>query len=248
MSDMKVYSGAMNGVNALGLALFDLQKQTNNAVGGTSYKAMLESLQAVQNKNEDGISVAKSTADMTMEEYKEHIWKRIDSYPFSPTRPYDEETIKISDKCWKRMKEDSAYEERMMNIIRDGRAYRDPFFGAGSSGTYWVLEFDGGEGCYSHAWSKNFGGNKAEAKKRFDREAEGGFWTKRAQKAQMQAEIDAKYHEQRKNLQRISEHRAMVHRMYARHQSMVYEDSEMPVMGVPAEFLLAGLGGNATLS
>ena len=71
------------------------------------------------------------------------------------------------------MKSDPEYEEKMMSIIRDGRMYPDPFFGTGmdTGGVYWVLEFDGGEGCWSHGFGKNFGGSTASAKAQFGRDS-----------------------------------------------------------------------------
>lgn len=49
---------------------------------------------------------------MTMDEYQSYIWDKIDSFPFHPTRPFDEWTIKISDKCWDLMKSATEYEEK----------------------------------------------------------------------------------------------------------------------------------------
>lgn len=241
------YLGRMYGINNL---ISGVQKRSSNIASNQSYKDILASFQEKSvsgNNPAENVSIAKSAAEMTMEEYQSYIWNKIDSFPFSPTRPFDEETIKISDKCWKRMKEDPAYEQKMMDLIRDGRQYADPFFGMGSSGTYWVLEFDGGEGCYSHGFSKNYGGNPLGARKQFDKESEGGFWTTRAKKAKLQAEINEKYYEQRDMLKRIGEHRAILRDIQARQQGLLHTSSDMPIMGVPAELLLAGLMGGMSI-
>ena len=235
-----IHTGGAYGLESL---ISGMQKKVSQTASNLSYKDMLASIQAQAESSAENVSETKSTADMTMEEYQTYIWRKIDSFPFSPTRPFDEETIKISDKCWNRMKSDPEYEKKMMDIIKDGRQYPDPFFGMGSSGAYSVLEFDGGEGCRSHTWSKNFGGSRSGARKQFERESEGGFWTIREKRAKQQAELDAKYYEKKEMYQNIGEHRAMLREMIARQQGLPRSSAEIPIMGVPAEFLLAGLMG-----
>ena len=242
MSDAHTYSAGTSGICAMQNVLSGLYKKTESTVSKLSYKNILATLQA---DNTSEIDSVKSTADMTMEEFQAHIWKRIDSFPFSPTRPFDEQTIKISDKCWNRMKSDPEYEEKMMNIVKDGRMYPNPFYGMGDRGAYEVLEFDGGEGCYSHTWSKNFGGSPSSAKKRFDNESDGGFWSStRTRKKKQQAEMEEALFAKRKMMQEISDEIA-----YKRHMEMkaasLGEKSEYLVTGVPAEFLLSGLMGGS---
>ena len=116
MSNACTYHGGINGLSSMQNVVSSLQKKTEIIVGKVSYKDILASLQT---ENTSKVDAVKSTAEMTMEEYQTYIWEKIDSFPFSPTRPYDEETIKISDKCWERMKNDPKYEDKMMNIIKD---------------------------------------------------------------------------------------------------------------------------------
>ena len=176
-----------------------------------------------------------------MTEYQEYIWGKIDSFPFSPTRPYDEQTIKISEKCWNRMKDDPEYEEKMMNIIKDGRQYPDPFFGMGSCGAYSVLEFDGGEGCYSHMWSKNFGGSKSGASNQFDKESEGAFWSNRRKRMkELYKESEERYLQRKKELQIGNLH---VHKMRLMAQGNYDAAASVVGAGVPASLLLSGIGG-----
>jgi len=241
MSNACTYYSGINGLSSMQNVVSSLQKKTENIVGKVSYKDILASLQT---ENTSKVDAVKSTAEMTMEEYQTYIWEKIDSFLFSPTRPYDEETIKISDKCWERMKNDPKYEDKMMNIIKDGRMYQDPFFGTGmnSGGVYWILEFDGGEGCYSHGFSKNFGGSASSARSQFDRESEGGFWSTRSQKRKKQAEMDKILFAKRKMLQEINNEIA-----YNRHINLkaasLGEKSEYIISGMPAKFLLDGLMG-----
>lgn len=230
----------VSGTGSLESLLTGLQKKTEKTAINLSYKDMLTSIQTQMTEN---IDETKSTADMTMEEFQDYIWNKIDSFPFSPTRPYDEETIIISDKCWERMKSDTEYEEKMMNLIKEGRAYPDPFFGmSGNSGAYWVLEFDGGEGCKSHGFSKNFGGSAENASKQFEKESENGFWSnRRLQKKKLQTEIEEMVHEKREIIQAINEEVALNRKIISK-QGVMEGAPELPITGIPAKFLLAGLG------
>lgn len=190
------------------------------------------------------ITVTKTTTEMTMAEYQEYIWEKIDSFPFSPTRPYDEQTIKISEKCWNRMKEDPEYENKMMNIIKDGRQYPDPFFGMGSCGAYEVLDFDGGEGCLSHTFSKNFGGSKLGASNQFDKESEGAFWSNRRKRMkELYKESEERYLRRKKEMQMENLH---VRKMRLMAQGKYDEAASVIGAGLPASLLLSGLGGTGT--
>ena len=237
-----IHVGGMYGLDSL---ISGMQKKVSQTTSNLSYKDMLASIQAQAETATESVSETKSTSEMTMEEYQSYIWDKIDSFPFSPTRPFDEQVIKISDKCWNRMKSDPEYEEKMMNIIKDGRMYPNPFYAMGDKGAYEVLEFDGGEGCYSHTWSKNFGGSTSSAKSRFDNESDGGFWSStRTRKKKQQAEVEEAIFAQRKMMQEISDEIA-----YKRHMEMkaasLGEKSEYLLTGVPAEFLLSGLMGGS---
>lgn len=190
------------------------------------------------------ITVTKTTTEMTMAEYQEYIWEKIDSFPFSQTRPYDEQTIKISEKCWNRMKDDPEYEDKMMNIIKDGRQYPDPFFGMGSCGAYEVLDFDGGEGCLSHTFSKNFGGSKLGASNQFDKESEGAFWSnRRKQMKELYKESEERYLRRKKEMQMENLH---VRKMRLMAQGKYDEAASVIGAGLPASLLLSGLGGTGT--
>lgn len=237
----------VSGMYGLESLISNMQRKVSQTTSNLSYKGMLASIQAQAKTSSESVNETKSTADMTMDEYQSYICDKIDSFPFSPTRPYDEQTIKIADKCWERMKSDPEYEEKMMNIIKDGRMYPNPFYGMGDSGAYEVLEFDGGEGCYSHTWSKNFGGSPSSAKKRFDNESDGGFWSTRAKKKKQQTEMEELLFAKRKMIKEISDEIAYNRHMNLKAASMG-EKSEYLVSGIPAEFLLSGLmgGGMAT--
>ena len=234
---MKTYSAGANGVifnamNTTANIIDTLQKNFGDSAN-ISYKEIFRQTQLRETQNE------LMTTEMTMLEYQAYIWCEIDSIPFHASRPFDEQAITISDKCWERMKNDLDYETRMLDIIRDGRLTADPFFGMGSFGTYSILNFDGGEGCQSNMFSKNFGGSTETASKRFDNESENCFWTNRRKKRQQLLEINEMIHRFKEAQQEFNDKKALAAKLQARGN---YDEAGAVLSsGVPASFLLAGL-------
>ena len=131
-----------------------------------------------------------------------------------------------------------------MNIIKDGRQYPDPFFRVGSCGAYEVLDFDGGEGCLSHTFSKNFGGSKLGASNQFDKESEGAFWSnRRKQTKERYKESEERYLRRKKEMQMENLH---VRKMRLMAQGKYEEAASVIGTGLPASLLLSGIGGTGT--
>ena len=239
MNDTRMFSAA-HGLNVTKALLPALTVKAKRAACGSSFAQTLVSVTT----RETPITVTKTTTEMTMAEYQEYIWGKIDSFPFHLTRPYDEQAIKISEKCWNRMKDDSEYEEKMMNIIKDGRQYPDPFFGMGSCGAYEVLDFDGGEGCLSHTFSKNFGGSELGASNQFDKESEGAFWSNRRKRMkELYKESEERYLRRKMEMQMENLH---VRKMRLMAQGKYDAAASVVGTGVPASLLLSGIGGTGT--
>ena len=236
MDNSRMFSAA-HGLNVTKTLLSAKTAPSRKTACGSSFAQTLVSVTT----RKTTITVTKTTTEMTMAEYQEYIWEKIDSFPFSPTRPYDEQTIKISEKCWNRMKDDSEYEEKMMNIIKDGRQYPDPFFGMGSCGAYEVLDFDGSEGCLSHTFSKHFGGSKLGASNQFDKESEGAFWSnRRKQMKERYKESEERYLQRKMEMQMENLH---VRKMRLMAQGKYDAAASVVGTGVPASLLLSGIGG-----
>lgn len=239
MDNSRMFSAA-HGLNVTKTLLSAKTAPSRKTACGSSFAQTLVSVTA----RKTTITVTKTTTEMTMAEYQEYIWEKIDSFPFHPTRPYDEQTIKFSEECWDRMKDDPEYEDKMMNIIKDGRQYPDPFFGMGSCGAYEVLNFDGGEGCLSHTFSKNFGGSKLGASNQFDKESEGAFWSNRRKRMkELYKESEERYLRRKMEMQMENLH---VRKMRLMAQGKYDAAASVVGAGVPASLLLSGIGGTGT--
>ena len=71
-----------------------------------------------------GVERTYSTADMTLEEYKQYIYDKIIRMPVNPTQIQDAVSIMISDKGFEAMKADPEYEKWVLDTIRrDFSAY-----------------------------------------------------------------------------------------------------------------------------
>ena len=79
-----IHVGGMYGLESL---ISGVQKKVSQTTSNLSYKDMLASIQAQAKTSSESVSETKSTDDMTMDEYQSYIWDKIDSFPFSPTRP-----------------------------------------------------------------------------------------------------------------------------------------------------------------
>ncbi len=142
-----------------------------------------ESRSRVMEMVQAGRSVRKSwgveevdTQSMTMSEYKTYISSLLGKIPFAPTRPYDEETVFISEEGWEQMKNDPEYEAWVLGYTKINRSVEDPFFGMGSAGSFAIEHFGASIDEHNgHGYSKLYGGSAAAARGLFQAESAGGM-------------------------------------------------------------------------
>ena len=239
-----IHVGGMHGLESL---INGVQKKVSHTTSNLSYKDMLASIQAQAEASSESVSETKSTADMTMEEYKAYLGEKLSAIPWHPNRYNDEESITITDAGWEQLKNDPEYEQWLVDHITTDRSFYSPLLGKG--GTYSTRKIGATKEEYDGwSWSKQYGFGSAEAsRKQFEEKSEDCFITIRAKKRKLQAEMDEKYYEQRMMLREISEQYATQRAIAAHKNGIMPTVPEIPITGVPAEFLLAGLiGGGAT--
>lgn len=126
------------------------------------------------------------TTEMTMDEYKQHITRVLDSIPFDASRPYDEETMFITDEGWEQMKNDPEYEAWVIGYTKQNRSVRNPFAGmAPGAGAHYGIEHFGAsiDEHHGEGYSKTYGGTAAGARGLFDSNIKKGSIVKRAPQA-----------------------------------------------------------------
>lgn len=239
-----IHVGGMYGLEGL---VSGMQKKVSHTTSNLSYKDMLASIQAQSEASSESVSETKSTADMTMDEYKAYLGEKLSAIPWHPNRFNDEESITITDAGWERLKNDPEYEKELLEGIAADRSFYSPLLGAG--GSYCTRKIGATKEEYEGwSWSKDYGFGSVEAsRKQFEEKSKDSFVTIRAKKRKLQAELDEKYYEQRMMLREINEQYATQRAIAAHKNGIMPTAPEIPITGVPAEFLLAGLmGGGAT--
>ena len=240
-----IHVGGMYGLDSL---ISGMQKKVSQTMSSLSYQDMLASVQAQAEASPESVGETKSTADMTMDEYKAYLGEKLSAIPWHPNRQNDEESITITDAGWERLKNDPAYEKKLLDDIAIDRSFWSPLHSF-RSGSYCTRHIGATEAEYDGwSWSKDHGFGSAEAaRKQFEEKSQDSFITIRAKKRKLQAEMDEKYYEQRMMLREISEQYATQRAIAAHKNGVMPTAPEIPITGVPAEFLLAGLmGGGAT--
>lgn len=227
-------------------AVQNLQKKSEAASGDLSYKELLQSLQTETVR--EAASTETTTADMTMYEYKIYFTEKLNAIPFHPNRQNDEEIINISDAGWEALKNDPEYEKEMLDGIAKDRMAYNPLIGTSSH--YTTRNIGASMKEYRGAcWSKEYGfGGSDKSKKVFESNLKADSISVRAKKRKRQQELDEKYYEQKMLMQEMSERAALIRRWQAGQAGLIdTANTSAPITGVPAEILLAGLGGGPSL-
>ena len=162
---------------------------------------------AVQQKRvEGGYSVlamaglsAEDLESMSVSEFRSVLTKMIGSIPQHPSRPYDEETVLISEEGWENMKKDPDYAAWVLGYLKEDRSVSNPFLAMGDKGCYTIQNFGASPAEYQgHSFSKIYGGTAAGARGMYNTEAGGGGIVTRAPQADAQPPKDYNLWEARK--------------------------------------------------
>lgn len=114
--------------------------------GGTSTEALTDRMNAMR----------LAVDAMTLEEYKEYIRERIFALPMHVSHMQDAVTITISDEGLAAMKRDAEYEEWVLNDLRAGWAWENPW-ARYLGGAYSVIHYGATkEECHAEMWNAGF--------------------------------------------------------------------------------------------
>ncbi len=148
-----------------------------------------------------GIS-AEDMEGMSMSEFKDVMSKAIAGIPHHATRPYDEETVLISEKGWENMKKDPDYAAYVAGLLQEDRSFANPFFAMGDKGSYVVQHFGASPKDYHGVgFSKIYGGTAAGARSMYKSAKAGGIET-RGPQADIQPPADYNLWEERRKAKR----------------------------------------------
>ncbi len=103
--------------------------------------------------------------NLSMDCFKDSVSRLISNIPYSTTRPFDEETVVISDAGWENMKSDPDYASWVAGFIKEDRSAANSVSDGEDKGTYCVHNFGATPEEYrGHSFSKIFGGTAAGAR------------------------------------------------------------------------------------
>ena len=195
-----------------------------------SYEEMLQSAKAQINAEN------KSTAEMTMDEYKDYINNKLQSLIRDATRYQDSETVVISDAGFAAMKADSEYEAWVIETVQKNLSARNYLYGiVKNSASICVHQFGATKEeyrGYSHS---------AQPRTPLDNTVE-DFWTQRHKRSKKLLEMEQEMFDNLYQLKELSNHKAAVKAAQAKANGLVDTSNPMPVItGVPAKYLLSML-------
>ena len=148
-----------------------------------------------------GIST-EDMENMSMNEFKDVMSEVIAGIPHHATRPYDEETVLISEEGWENMKKDPDYAAYVVGLLQEDRSFANPFFALGDKGSYIVQHFGASpEDYHGVGFSKIYGGTAAGARSMYNSAKAGGIET-RGPQADIQPPADYNLWEERRKAKR----------------------------------------------
>ena len=149
-----------------------------------------------------GIS-AEDIEGMSMSEFKDVMSKVIAGIPHHATRPYDEETVLISEEGWESMKKDPDYAAYVVGLLQEDRSFANPFFAMGDKGSYVVQHFGASpEDYHGVGFSKIYGGTAAGARSMYNSAKSAGGIETRGPQADLQPPADYNLWEERRKAKR----------------------------------------------
>ncbi len=127
--------------------------------------------------------------NLSMDCFKDSVSRLISNIPYSSTRPFDEETVVISDTGWENMKSDPDYAAWVAGFIKEDRSAANSVSDGEDKGTYCVHNFGATPEEYrGHSFSKIFGGTAAGARTMYIAESGNDGIVTRAPRADRQPE------------------------------------------------------------
>ncbi len=218
--------------NAIESTLSSLQTKIKN-INNNSYADMLQAA-----KEQIANSETKTTADMTLDEYKDYINHKLNTMKRDLTRCQDDVTVIISDAGFEAMKTDSEYETWVLDVVQQNLSYPNYFYGiVKNSANISVHEFGANKEEYRcQVYSANRDDNLPVNNETED------FWTLRKKRMKKILEMEQEIFENFYQLQKLSEHKAEVKSAQMKAEGLVDTSNPMPIItGIPAKFLLSML-------
>ena len=204
MSNSICMGGMSNYYNSI---IQSTQNQRSSGTNNTeTKKGFLETVKEKTNiSSTTEVSNIISTKDMTLDEYKEYIYNKISDIPIHPSKMCDSRSFSISEAGFEAMQNDPEYEKWVMDKISE---ILSTGFSAGNrmltGRICGVTSFGASKDEFrSMSWSEGY--QNGNGNKIWEEKSEGAFWTKRAERKEMQERLEEKAYARKLEQQELLE-------------------------------------------
>ena len=138
---------------------------------------------------------------MSLEEYKQYIWKKISDLPMSASSRMESSSIQITDDGFEAMKNDPEYEAWVLDTLAQNFSFQNPWT-AVCGGGYAVHHFGATKEQYhGESWYPGYMGGQGAAL--FEKKSKGGFWEQRMERQKEYMELAQKAAAKRKMMMKL---------------------------------------------
>ena len=190
------YHRAGMAVTKNGVGFQNLASATAAAVRTSQVNRDLADIQTVDVK-----AAGAEAADMSLEEYKQYIWKKISDLPMSASSRMESISIQITDDGFEAMKNDPEYEAWVLDTLAQNFSFQNPWT-AVCGGGYAIHRFGTTKEQYhGESWYPGYMGGQGAAL--FEKKSKGGFWEQRMERQKEYMELAHKAAAKRKMMMKL---------------------------------------------
>ena len=188
----------LNYLTRLSARLAGSSAPRRSTVQSNDFLSMADQIKAEQTTPANSVS---ETADMSLEDYKQYIWKKISDLPMSPSSQMQSISIQITDEGFEAMKNDPEYEEWVLDTLAQDFRYENPWT-AICGGGYVVHHFGATKEQYhGESWYPGYMGGQGAAT--FDEKSKGIFWEQRMERHKEYMELAEKAAAKRRMMMKL---------------------------------------------
>ena len=179
-----LYRAGMTGAKSGGIGFQDLASATAAARTTQVNRDRVD----IQSANVKAAGV--QSADMSMDEYKQYIWKKISDLPMSASTRMQSISVQITDEGFAAMKKDPEYEAWVLDSLAENFSYQNPWT-AMCGGGYAVHHYGATKEQYhGESWYPGYMGGQGASL--FDEKSKDGFWEQRMKREKEFMELQQK--------------------------------------------------------
>ena len=165
---------------------------------GNGFMMMAAEQRAEQTAPANSVS---ETADMSLEDYKQFIWKKISDLPMSASSQMQYISIQITDEGFEAMKSDPEYEAWVLDRLAQDFRFQNPWT-AMCGGGYVVHHFGATKEQYhGESWYPGYMGGQGASL--FDKKSKGSFWEQRMERHKEFMELQQKAAAKRRMMMKL---------------------------------------------